>query len=312
MPFESRYSPGNVIEVLNKSPHLFGKKPHINSGGVNIFSYYENESCIVLSPSTDTEKNNAQMIQTISQGLIKLAENKNLQSKKIIIPVAEEQKILWIFKRNHWVSLHYDPKENRATVLDSRPWLVSFLYPMKAMKNELKTGIKALFGAKKAQEMHFDKKYQGVQHNDIYCGAWTSRNILDLSGESGNCSSIDEQETRYSPKDEQTIILRNMQLVGYQAKEGKSRFGVLENLMFWLGLKEKPALKAPVLKDSVFASISPALTELQREIKVSKSVRTTALSPYSHDENQKKETLVNDFEVIEEVDEENPLNPNLF
>jgi hypothetical protein len=312
MPFESRYTPGDVIKILEKSPRLVGKKLHINSGGVNIFSYYENESCIVLSPSTDTENNNAQMLQTISQGLTKLEGNKDLQDKKIIIPVAEEQKILWIFKRNHWVCLHYDPKENRATVLDSRPWLVSFLYPMKAMKNELKTGIKALFGAEKAQEMHFDKKYQGVQHNDTYCGAWTSRNILDLSGASGKCSSIDEQEIRYSSKDEQAIILGNMQLVGYQAKERKIRFGVLENLMFWLGLKERPALKAPVLKDSIFPPISPALTEFQREIKVGTSVRTTALSPYTHDENQKEETLVNDFEVIEEVDEENPLNPNFF
>lgn len=300
MPFESRYSPSNVIEILEKSPHLVGKKKHINSGGVNIFSYYENESCVVLSPSTDTENNNAQMLQTISQGLSKLAGNKGLQDKKIIIPVAEEQKILWIFKRNHWVSLHYDPQENRATVLDSRPWLVSFLYPMKAMKNELKIGLETLFGAKKAQEMHFDKKYQGVQHNDTYCGAWTSRNILDLSGASGKCASIDEQEIRYSSKDEQAIILRNMQLVGYQAKQRTSRLGVLENLMFWLGLKEKPTLKYPVLKERVFAPISPALNELQREIKIGASAE---FSQYVLDKNEKEETLFVNFEVIDEVDE---------
>lgn len=211
MSLESRYSASDIIRLLNKTPDLNGRSQYLNTGNVLVYSYYENEQCIVLSPATDTVNHHAQMLPTISQGLKRLPEL-NKSTKKILIPVAQEQKILGLFKRNHWVTLQYDPVENKATVLDSRPWLVSFFYPMAAIKNELKQGINKLYGEKTAQTMRFATKYQGVQFNDIYCGAWTYRNILDLANKKQK-RSIDVQKKIYSYQDEMDIVDYNITIV---------------------------------------------------------------------------------------------------
>lgn len=209
MSLESKYGASDVIKILNNSS-LVSSASCIENGGVSVPSYYENEHCIVLSPATDTLNTNAQMLQTISQGLKQLPNLANSQ-KKILIPVAQEQKILGLFKRNHWVTVQYDPKENKATVLDSRPWLVSFLYPMTALKNELKQGIASVYNIKTAQTIEFSKKYQGVQFNDKHCGAWTTQNILDLASQTKQ-TSIDQQTKKYSSKDENRIIQKNILL----------------------------------------------------------------------------------------------------
>lgn len=206
MPFDSRYSPSDVITYLNRIPNLKGKKKYLTAGNTEAFSYYENESTIVLSPSTDTETQKAQMLQTISQGFKRLPDDLP-RNKKILIPITEEQKIIWLFKRNHWVTLHYNPSLNQATVLDSRPWFISFFYPMNAIKNELKKGISHLYGDTKANQMTFTVEYQNVQYNDTYCGAWTCRNIFDLSNTASQ--SIDDQKKKYSSQDEQRIIQEN-------------------------------------------------------------------------------------------------------
>lgn len=209
MPLKSRYTPSEMITVLNKCPSFTRHNNYLNAGGVEVPSYYETDQCIVVSPATDT-KSNHQMLQTIQEGLQRLPKSIDLQ-KKILIPIAEEQKILGLFPRNHWVTLQYDPKNNTATILDSRPWLVSFLYPMTAMKQQLKAGIEHLYGKEKAQAMIFTQEYQGVQFNDTYCGAWTSKNIIDLA--TNNDVSIEQQKVKYSYKDEPAIIQHNITLV---------------------------------------------------------------------------------------------------
>ncbi len=220
--------------------------------------------------------------------------------KKILIPVAEEQKILWLFKRNHWVTLQYDPQDNQATLLDSRPWFVSFLYPTKAMNNELKKGIESLYGSEKANTMVFYNEYQSVQYNDTHCGSWTCRNILDLSRNKGRPLSIIEQKNRYSAKDEESIILDNMELVGYPMRNRKTKFSLIEKLLFWLGVKVKPrSTNMPSLERRVAPVLSPALGEFYRENKPNyqESDKTTDVK-----KSEEKQTDPNcdDFEDIVE------------
>ena len=218
MPLDKRYNSSDVRAVLdasklNKSSDKFTPEGFC----IKVPSYYTTNTAIVIAPSTDTKNHKAQMLQTIKKGLSRL-KKENIGDKKIYIPVAEEQKILGLFKRNHWVTLEYDPKKQQATLLDSRPWIISFLYPCKAMKNQLKEGLKKIY--EEDIEISFKKKYQGVQRNDIHCGAWTSQNILDLSGvNSDKPTTIEEQKNKYKRTDEKEIVTSNIEI----AKQGKNR-----------------------------------------------------------------------------------------
>ena len=214
MALDGRYGPSDLRSVLRVNFTPQANRPIL--GGILAPGYYSNEHAIVLDAATDTVNPRAQQLQTIKEAFEPL---KNIsvadKQKKIIIPVTEEQKILGLFPRNHWVTLHYDPQTKQATVLDSRPWIVSFLYPSSAMKDLLIDGLSTIYGEETARETQFEIRYQGVQHNDTYCGAWTSRNIMDLAGANpqGTCTTIDQQTVAYTDKQEQNIIEYNRELV---------------------------------------------------------------------------------------------------
>ena len=65
-----------------------------------------------------------------------------------------------------------------ATVIDSRPTIVSYWYFSKPIHDFLNIGLQAL-------ELPPVKKlnviYQGVQHDDVHCGPWTATNIEALA-----------------------------------------------------------------------------------------------------------------------------------
>ncbi|KTD51353.1 hypothetical protein [Legionella quateirensis] len=214
MALDGRYGPSELRSVIrvNFTPHT--KRPTL--GGISTPGYYSNAHAIVLDAATDTVNPKAQTLQTIQDAFEPL---KNCtaadKQKKIIIPVTEEQKILGIFPRNHWVTLYYDPQTNQATLLDSRPRIVSFLYPSSAMKESLIDGLSTIYGVKTARETQFEIRYQGTQHNDTYCGAWTSRNIMDLAGANPQrtCTTIEQQTVAYTDKHEQNIVDYNIELV---------------------------------------------------------------------------------------------------
>ncbi len=228
MLFDSKYGPTEIRRIFNTIGWSKGVTDFL--GDQNVHRYFENESTFVLDAATDiTDKMQKSILKTFED----LKEEHNgdnwnngkkfdevKQKKIILIPVSEQQKILGLFKRNHWVTLHYDPVSNQATLLDSRPAYVSFLYPKSAIENSLREGIQALYGRTKADEMKFQIKYQGVQLNDIYCGAWTTRNILDLAGEgkSGTPTRIDDQVKKYKSRDEEAVVLSNMQLINKESK----------------------------------------------------------------------------------------------
>lgn len=214
MPLDGRYQPSDLRKVI--STNLTPQAIRPIAGGIDAPSYYTNDHAIVLDAATDTVNPRAQQLQTIKEAFETLSTLPQAEKRKpIILPVTEEQKILGLFPRNHWVTLHYDPQTNKATVLDSRPWIVSFLYPSSAMNELLIEGLSTIYGAKKAQGTRFEIRYQGVQNNDTHCGAWTSRNIMDLAGANptGTPTTIEQQITSYTEDNEPNVIEYNKELV---------------------------------------------------------------------------------------------------
>lgn len=210
MSLDSKYSPGDVRLVIKTGLEFHGPE---NTGTYEPGGYYSNAHALVLDASTDKVNPQIQLLQTIEQAFDAIKNIPDSEKhKKIIIPVAEEQRIFGI-PRNHWVTLYYDPETNQATLIDSRPYIVSLFYPTSEMERLLRAGLKTLYGNDIAQAMRFNSKYQGVQRNDIHCGAWTSRNIRDLSGTNGPVAAIEEQIGKYKASDEKSVVLSNKELV---------------------------------------------------------------------------------------------------
>lgn len=208
MSLDARYGPSDIRSVLNEafSPSVSRK----TYGGIRVPGHYYNENAIVLDTATDT-KSSAQQLQTIEEAFDSIVNLPfSARTRKILIPVAEEQNMFLFFPRNHWVTLCYDPNTNSATLLDSRPWYISFFYPTSAMEDSLKRGLAKLYDSNTVAQMRFETVYQGVQHNDIHCGAWTTTNIRDLASAGG---TIDNQKDAYTSDDESTIVANNQQRV---------------------------------------------------------------------------------------------------
>lgn len=250
MPSTERYKPAHIREVLNKTFPKDQGKSHNPPGGISVPAYYQNEKAVILDPVTDDSLD--QTFQSLAQGLKALGNN--LNNKILLIPLAEQKKILGLFKRNHWVTLHYNPATNTATLIDSRPRIVSFLYPRKAIKQALINWV----GTHKTP-FTFQTIYQSVQHNDIHCGAWTSQNILDLS-DNGTDEALKQQKIRYQASQEQQIvggILQIRQALDTSSKQAdkpateKEQPGLFQRLLRWLGLAKSPEPEqAPDTKSS--------------------------------------------------------------
>uniref|UniRef100_A0A2H5FM59 Uncharacterized protein n=1 Tax=Legionella sainthelensi TaxID=28087 RepID=A0A2H5FM59_9GAMM len=208
-----KFSPGDIRTVFNNSKFEKSNNLIETYGAIYIHPYYLTNNAIVIPPSSDTQSK-IPTLQTISEGLKNIKDiSRKHPEKKIYIPVAEEQKIFGIFKRNHWVTLEYDPVHKKATLLDSRPRAISFIYPCKAIKRQLKEGLEMLYGS--SINFSFEKKYQGVQHNDIHCGAWTCTNILDLAGAECEAYNIDNQKTKYKCSDESSVVQSYTRAISY-------------------------------------------------------------------------------------------------
>ncbi|NDH66938.1 MAG: hypothetical protein EBY22_03325, partial [Gammaproteobacteria bacterium] len=70
-------------------------------------------------------------METITQVLAQAKPHLIVDATKcFVFPLAEERGALlsWGPSRKHWVTLHYDPSTQIATVIDSRPTLVSYWY----------------------------------------------------------------------------------------------------------------------------------------------------------------------------------------
>ena len=170
-------------------------------------SYKKYDAGLLFNPVTDVVDNdNVESGASTIATLIKDGE-KDDSNLPMIFPLIEKQKILGLIPRNHWVTLHYDPNTKIATLIDSRPWLVSLLYPLSSMKQSLKKA-----GLEFTQ---WKTIYQGVQYNDVHCGAWTCSNALALATGS---ATVDELQNRFSVIDEKRIVQHNKFLVDFNTR----------------------------------------------------------------------------------------------
>lgn len=147
-------------------------------GVVTAPSFYTCDHAIIFPPSSDTQGTMEEALGDVLANARQHLQDKAITNKVFLFPVVEEQVITLFGRRNHWVTLHYDPRTKTATLIDSRPYIFSMLYGTKAIESELRRGL-----IKWNMELDtFCVKYQEIQWDDIHCGAWTAENLRQLSG----------------------------------------------------------------------------------------------------------------------------------
>ncbi len=321
MPLHGKYSATDLARVLSarlepiKVYDTSGREKFLNHGGISKPYGYESPSALVLFPVTDRQN---QQLRTLSTGLkdIKpLVQAAIDTGKKIITPVTESQKILGLFPRNHWVTLEYDPKTNTAHLIDSRPWVVSFLYPTTAMETLLKDGLRGCTyqGTEiNVEKMRFNKSYQNVQHNDTHCGAWTAANVMGLAGATGTPESARRQVDAFTSDQEVSIVNQNIELVGDpSATKLSAPTGWFQKFLIRLGLAKYTT--AP--SDSSAERLSQSSSQVDSNnvtTKISSSHQKIITMTNATAAGQPRQHRINDWELVDDEFEENktPLAAN--
>ncbi len=208
---KGHYQPTHIRHVFNNSPWLKAFGSRDTYGGISQPYFYNSDHATVFPPVTDTDKKDMAQRETIQETLEKTADALRIKrilldkTKRMVFPVTEEQPILLLFPRNHWVTLIYDPATQNATLIDSRPQIYGYFYPTSAMEASLVEGLKYLDLTVK----HFEVKYQAIQHDDIHCGAWTAMNVEAFA----LGASIEQQMAALTSEDKETVIQHQIDLV---------------------------------------------------------------------------------------------------
>ena len=264
MPLQHKYAASDVQIVLQKRLTPItnsdgSEKPYHRHGGATAHYGYESPHALVLFPVADTERN--VQLRSITKGLTDISshiQEATQADKKIILPVAEVRKIFGLFPRNHWVTLSYDPISNKATLIDSRPWFLSFLYPTKTMENMLREGLSNVLGSEKIAAMKFNKIYQGVQHNDTHCGAWTTANIMSLAGVgidgAKKPNDANAQAIAFTRDDEVRVINDNIKIADNNTPELSTPKGWWQKLLIKLGLTKYTSKPVETIELVTFAA----------------------------------------------------------
>ena len=171
--------------------------------------FYEGSEAIIFPPVADGKPDDS-LSQCISAALTQAAAlliDEQYREKKMIFPLTEVQPCFFGLgpKRMHWVTLHYDPKTETATLVDSRPTLNSYGYLIHPMKKLLTEGLGPLGLSVKA----FISLYQGIHHDDIYCGPWTATTIEALA----NGMTLDEHLKTISSSDRDGMIAHHRKML---------------------------------------------------------------------------------------------------
>jgi hypothetical protein len=184
---KKRYTPSMMINVLH------GLFP---SEEIGRFAF-QTDFAIIFPPVSDHMGSEIFNIQKVLQDALanRQISEKDLQHKSLIFPLVQEHNAfnpqwqdlsffpIWgylsqvIGPRNHWVTLHYNPKTKVASLIDSRPGLNSYFYSTTPLQDSLQSALSP-FGLAPAR---FQALCQGVQYDDIHCGAWTALNIETLA-----------------------------------------------------------------------------------------------------------------------------------
>ncbi|MEI6094241.1 MAG: hypothetical protein WCR08_02055 [Gammaproteobacteria bacterium] len=194
----SRYKSEQMRKVLAASLRLCPRTFYTNGGVLSPY-FYEGEHAIVFPPCSDTDGTG---METITQVLAQAKPHLIAPASKcFLFPLAEERGafLSWGPSRKHWVTLHYDPSTQIATVIDSRPTLVSYWYICQPIHDFLNAGLMAL---DLPPVKKFNVVYQGIQHDDIRCGPWTAANIEGLA-----CGrTLETQLTYFTAQDSDGIV----------------------------------------------------------------------------------------------------------
>jgi len=231
--FDGRYSPSNLdkalFNVTNQKPFVGQLTTSFVEGNLRVkvpYDFYKNDQmkALIIPSSTDIQNGATTTIfENLTTEKVK-DEIKNCIkiNQMIIIPVAEDRKILGFIPRKHWVTLCYDPANNIATIIDSKSRWRSFLYPTKSMITMLKQGLTqaCLQTADKDKpnfnEMKVNKISTGAQKDDIHCGAWTVQHIQDIA----SCGQV--SPPNYTEKDRDTVVKRVAELANLELIPKKS------------------------------------------------------------------------------------------
>ena len=247
MPLGERLSASEFnLGILRRSRMLESPNTHTNLSNADVPfpDYYVSESALILSSCTDASTHDTfdgmlaagetrieagvgiptienALVRETTQPAVQQAINEN---KVLIIPVVEYQAFWGMsflrIPRNHYVTLHYNPETNTASLLDSTSAIVAFLYSIEPMKAMLQQGLRGLkFNNKPidVEAMQFDCYPQGVQYDNTFCAYWTAVNILDLAGITleGDGSipptTIAQQYTKYNLNDLANVIQHVME-----------------------------------------------------------------------------------------------------
>ena len=212
-----KFGASHIRRVFSRSPWLKGMGSRPTFGGISQPFFYESDHATVFSPVTDKDKLDQSQCETIQQTLALLDEALARsqftldKAKRMVFPVSEEQKILGLLPRNHWVTLTYDPNSETATLIDSRPQLYGYLYPTAPMQASLSEGLSYLG----LSVREFNIQYQSIQHDDIHCGAWTTINIESLA----LGASVEQHLTALKAQDKEMVIQHLIEIACYDKKE---------------------------------------------------------------------------------------------
>ena len=269
MTLNGKCHAGDLCVVLNKKTSASRELFKMAFGGAIRPLYYEAHQTLILSPATDKDEPS---LQTITDAIVRVGhviKESVEQNKSIIIPVAEQQRMFG-FQRNHWVTLHYDLKLKVVTLIDSRHWSFSFLYPTKTIVQMLKIGLDAV--GVDTDGMVCNYIYQGVQLNDIYCGAWTLMNILALAGALSDdtpSKSIEKLNTVFASYDEADVVNTIIDFAESPIQKLAPLRGALERSFLFLGLCSYPIALNRALDDSQdkFVSSTAMITNVVGEDK---------------------------------------------
>jgi hypothetical protein len=151
---------------------------------------------VVFSPASDLSKGGsvASVEARLKAYAIDIGWKHQLQAPKILIPVAEENKILgFLMKRMHWVTVEIDVTNAKAHIIDTRPWYVSMFYSTGKLESMIQKGMDAVYRSN-PRKMTIDKTYTGVQHEDITCGPRVSDLIARKAGVETDHELVDTHE----------------------------------------------------------------------------------------------------------------------
>ncbi len=222
---------GHLISDVDKSASIDKTRSvEVDSEGRRDALYYKNmgTKAIVMTPSSDRAiLGNPMLTSDIFKNLGENTKKDLNSANTIIFPIAESRNILGIFKRNHWVTVHYDKATHTATLLDSRPRYASILYPTSSMEKMIRNGLESVLGVRNDKKWQFKEVNQGVQYNDTHCGAWTAANVACLA----TGATIEVQKQAFKRADEQKIV-------SFNADKCNWKNNTVENKTFLQKLKE--------------------------------------------------------------------------